>query len=126
MKNRFHFHRFDQLPPYVFAEVTGLMIEGRRAGEDVIDLGMGNPDLPTPVHIVEKIRDVAHNPRTHRYSSSRGIPHLRAAICERYARRHNVALDAERGAIALIGSKEGLARGATEPVAAGIQAISPG
>src|SRR5690606_30239126 len=109
MKNRFHFHRFDQLPPYVFAEVTGLMLEARRTGEDVIDLGMGNPDLPTPGHIVEKICDVARNPRTHRYSSSRGIPHLRAAICEWYARRHDVALDADREAIALIGSKEGLA-----------------
>ena len=109
MKKRFHFHRFDQLPPYVFAEVTGLMLEARRAGEDVIDLGMGNPDLPTPARIVEKIREVAHNPRTHRYSSSRGIPHLRAAICEWYARRHDVTLDAEREAIALIGSKEGLA-----------------
>ena len=109
MKNRFHFHRFDQLPPYVFAEVTALMLEARRAGEDIIDLGMGNPDLPTPGHIVDKIRDVAHNPRTHRYSSSKGIPHLRAAICEWYARRHDVSLDADREAIALIGSKEGLA-----------------
>jgi alanine-synthesizing transaminase len=109
MKSRFHFHRFDQLPPYVFAEVTGLMLEARRRGEDVIDLGMGNPDLPTPGHIVDKIREVAHNPRTHRYSSSRGIPQLRAAICEWYARRYAVSLDADREAIALIGSKEGLA-----------------
>ncbi|HEX6259344.1 MAG TPA: aminotransferase class I/II-fold pyridoxal phosphate-dependent enzyme [Woeseiaceae bacterium] len=109
MKNRFQFHRFDQLPPYVFAEVTGIMLAARRAGEDIIDLGMGNPDLPTPAHIVDKICEVAHNPRTHRYSSSRGIPNLRAAICEWYARRHGVALDAESEAIALIGSKEGLA-----------------
>jgi alanine-synthesizing transaminase len=109
MKNRFTFHRFDQLPPYVFAEVTGLMLAARRAGEDVIDLGMGNPDLPTPGHIVDKICGAATNPRTHRYSSSRGIPNLRAAICEWYARRHSVALDADREAIALIGSKEGLA-----------------
>jgi alanine-synthesizing transaminase len=109
MKSRFHFHRFDQLPPYVFAQVTELMLAARRAGEDVIDLGMGNPDLPTPAHIVDKIREVAQNPRTHRYSSSRGIPNLRAAICEWYARRHGVALDAEKEAIALIGSKEGLA-----------------
>lgn len=109
MKNRFKFHRFDQLPPYVFAEVTELMLAARRAGEDVIDLGMGNPDLPTPGHIVDKIRGAANNPRTHRYSSSQGIPNLRAAICEWYARRHAVALDANREAIALIGSKEGLA-----------------
>lgn len=109
MNNRFHFHRFDQLPPYVFAEVTGMMLAARRAGEDVVDLGMGNPDLPTPPHIVSKIREVAENPRTHRYSSSRGIPNLRTAICEWYARRYNVALDADDQAIALIGSKEGLA-----------------
>lgn len=109
MNNRFTFHRFDQLPPYVFAEVTALMLAARRAGEDVIDLGMGNPDLPTPAHIVEKICGAANNPRTHRYSSSRGIPNLRAAVCEWYARRHSVSLDADREAIALIGSKEGLA-----------------
>lgn len=109
MKKQFHFHRFDQLPPYVFAEVTGLMLAARRAGEDVVDLGMGNPDLPTPPHIVDKIREAAENPRTHRYSSSRGIPNLRAAICEWYARRYDVALDADDEAIALIGSKEGLA-----------------
>lgn len=109
MKSRFHFHRFDRLPPYVFAEVTALMLEARRAGRDVVDLGMGNPDLPTPPHIVRKIREVAENPRTHRYSSSRGIPNLRAAICEWYARRYDVDLDPDDEAIALIGSKEGLA-----------------
>ncbi|MGH8167854.1 MAG: aminotransferase class I/II-fold pyridoxal phosphate-dependent enzyme [Woeseiaceae bacterium] len=74
-----------------------------------MDLGMGNPDLPTPPHIVNKIREVAQNPRTHRYSSSRGIPHLRAAICEWYARRYAVDLNPDRESIALIGSKEGLA-----------------
>jgi len=109
MNGRFKFHRFDQLPPYVFAEVTELMLSRRRAGSDVIDLGMGNPDLPTPPHIVNKIREVAQNPRTHRYSSSRGIPNLRAAICEWYARRYAVDLDPDRESIALIGSKEGLA-----------------
>ena len=109
MKNQFHFHRFDQLPPYVFAEVTELMLAARRSGEDVIDLGMGNPDLPTPGHIVDKICEVSRNSRTHRYSSSRGIPNLRAAICEWYARRHRVTLDPNLEAIALIGSKEGLA-----------------
>ena len=109
MKSGFHFHRFDRLPPYVFAEVTALMLEARRAGRDVVDLGMGNPDLPTPPHIVDKIREVAENPRTHRYSSSRGIPNLRAAICDWYARRYDVDLDPDNEAIALIGSKEGLA-----------------
>jgi alanine-synthesizing transaminase len=105
----FDFHRLERLPPYVFAEVTELMLAARRAGRDVIDLGMGNPDLPTPAHVVDKIREAATNPRTHRYSSSRGIPNLRAAICEWYERRHGVTLDRDEEAIALIGSKEGLA-----------------
>lgn len=105
----FDFHRLERLPPYVFAEVTELMLAARRAGRDVVDLGMGNPDLPTPAHIVEKIREVAANTRTHRYSSSRGIPNLRAAICAWYERNYDVALDRDEEAIALIGSKEGLA-----------------
>jgi len=109
MTNQHEFHRFDQLPPYVFAQVTELMLAARRAGDDIIDLGMGNPDLPTPGRIVDKICEVAQNPRTHRYSSSRGIPHLRAAICEWYARNYAVSADPEKEAIALIGSKEGLA-----------------
>ncbi|HET6629174.1 MAG TPA: aminotransferase class I/II-fold pyridoxal phosphate-dependent enzyme [Woeseiaceae bacterium] len=109
MTDTFKFHRFEQLPPYVFAEVTELMLAARRAGEDVIDLGMGNPDLPTPPNIVEKICEVAEDPRTHRYSSSRGIRNLRRAICAWYTRNYDVRLDAEREAIALIGSKEGLA-----------------
>ncbi len=107
--NTFDFHRLERLPPYVFAQVTELMLAARRAGRDVVDLGMGNPDLPTPAHVVEKIREASSNPRTHRYSSSRGIPNLRAAICEWYARNYGVALDPEHEAIALIGSKEGLA-----------------
>ncbi|HZD52361.1 MAG TPA: aminotransferase class I/II-fold pyridoxal phosphate-dependent enzyme [Woeseiaceae bacterium] len=105
----FDFHRLERLPPYVFTEVTELMLAARRAGRDVVDLGMGNPDLPTPKHVVDKIREVSQNTRTHRYSSSRGIPNLRAAICEWYARHHGVALDPGRESIALIGSKEGLA-----------------
>lgn len=109
MTNRPKFHRFTRLPPYVFAQVTELMLAARRAGDDVIDLGMGNPDLPTPDRIVGKIREVAQNSRTHRYSSSRGIPNLRAAICEWYRRNYAVTLDADEQAIALIGSKEGLA-----------------
>lgn len=106
---RHDFHKLNRLPPYVFAEVISLMSAARRRGEDVIDLGMGNPDLPTPRHVVEKICEAAHNPRNHRYSASRGLPNLRAAITEWYARRHQVSLDPEREAIATIGSKEGLA-----------------
>ena len=109
MTNPFKFHRLEKLPPYVFAEVTELMLQARRAGKDVIDLGMGNPDLPTPTNIVDKIRETARNTRTHRYSSSRGIPKLRRAICEWYARNYQVPLDPETEAISLIGSKEGLA-----------------
>lgn len=109
MTGPFAFHRLEQLPPYVFAEVTELMLNARRAGKDVIDLGMGNPDLPTPDNVVAKIRETAANPRTHRYSSSRGIPKLRLAICEWYRRNHAIELDPATQAIALIGSKEGLA-----------------
>ncbi len=105
---RHDFHKLNRLPPYVFAEVIALMTAARRAGEDVIDLGMGNPDLPTPPHVIEKICEAAHNPRNHRYSASRGLPNLRAAISEWYKRRHDVDLDPEREAIAVIGAKEGL------------------
>jgi alanine-synthesizing transaminase len=106
---RHDFHKLNRLPPYVFAEVIALMSAARRRGEDVIDLGMGNPDLPTPTHVVDKICEAARNPRNHRYSASRGLPNLRAAITEWYQRRHGVALDPDREAIAVIGSKEGLA-----------------
>jgi len=102
------FHKLNRLPPYVLAEVTQLMRTARRAGRDIIDLGMGNPDLPTPEHVVEKICEAAHNPRNHRYSASRGIPNLRAAICEWYQRRHGVELDPDAEAVATIGAKEGL------------------
>ena len=105
---RHDFHKLNRLPPYVFAEVIALMTAARRAGEDVIDLGMGNPDLPTPPHVIEKICEAAHNPRNHRYSSSRGLPNLRAAISEWYKRRHDVDIDPEREAISVIGAKEGL------------------
>jgi alanine-synthesizing transaminase len=105
---RHDFSKLRRLPPYVLAEVTALRHAARRAGEDVIDLGMGNPDLPTPPHVVEKICEAAHNERNHRYSSSRGVPNLRAAACEWYERRHGVSLDPETEAIAVIGAKEGL------------------
>ncbi len=107
-KIRHDFNKLNRLPPYILAEVIDLMKTARRAGRDIIDLGMGNPDLPTPPHVVEKICEAARDPRNHRYSASRGIPNLRAAICEWYQRRHDVELDPETEAIATIGSKEGL------------------
>jgi alanine-synthesizing transaminase len=105
---RHDFNKLNRLPPYVLAEVIELMKTARRAGEDIIDLGMGNPDLPTPPHVIEKICEAARDPRNHRYSASRGIPNLRAAITEWYQRRHAVELDPEHEAIAVIGAKEGL------------------
>ena len=102
------FARIQRLPPYVFAVVVELKSKLRHAGEDIIDLGMGNPDLPTPKHIVDKLVEAARNPRNHRYSLSRGIPKLRLAICNWYKRKYNVDLDPETESIATIGAKEGL------------------
>jgi len=104
-----HFRRIERLPPYVFAEVDRLKAEARARGEDIIDFGMGNPERPTPGHIVEKLVEVARRDNTHRYSASRGIPRLRRAICRWYAERYAVELDPEGEAIVTIGSKEGLA-----------------
>ncbi len=101
--------RVGALPPYVFAAINDLKLELRRAGEDVVDLGFGNPDLPSPPVAVEKLREAVENPRNHRYSSSRGIPNLRRAICDLYARRFGVELDPETQALTTIGAKEGLA-----------------
>src|SRR5919201_3733887 len=101
--------RVGTLPPYVFAAINDLKLELRRAGEDVVDLGFGNPDLPSPEVAVEKLREAVLNPRNHRYSASRGIPNLRRAVCELYARRFGVELDPERQALTTIGAKEGLA-----------------
>ncbi len=103
------FLRIKRLPPYVFAIVNDLKYKARRRGEDIIDLGMGNPDVPTPPHIIQKLVDAAQNPRNHRYSSSRGIPKLREAVCSWYKRKFEVDLDPEREAIATIGAKEGIA-----------------
>lgn len=102
------FPRIKRLPPYVLAVVTDLKAKLRRAGEDIIDLGMGNPDLPTPKHIVDKLIEAAKNPKNHRYSVSRGIPKLRLAICNWYKRKYDVDLDPDTEAIATIGAKEGL------------------
>jgi alanine-synthesizing transaminase len=103
------FERIKRLPPYVFSIVTDLKMKARRAGEDIIDLGMGNPDLPTPPHIVNKLIEAAQKPQNHRYSASKGIFQLRLAICEWYKRRYDVDLDPETEAIVTIGSKEGIA-----------------
>ena len=103
------FHRIKRLPPYVFAEVNSMKALARANGEDIIDFGMGNPDLPTPEHIVDKLSETVRNPKTHRYSNSRGIPGLRRALSNYYQRRFNVSLDPEKEAIVTIGSKEGLA-----------------
>jgi alanine-synthesizing transaminase len=103
------FRRIPDLPPYVFAAVDELKRELRRAGEDVIDLGFGNPDLASPSVVVDKLAEAARIPRNHRYSSSRGIPRLRLAICERYEQLWGVRLDPETQAVTTIGAKEGLA-----------------
>ena len=102
------FRRVDALPPYAFAEVERLKLELRRAGRDVIDLGFGNPDVPPPEVAVEKLREAALIPRNHRYSSSRGLPNLRAAVCELYRDRYGVELDPETEATLALGAKEGL------------------
>ncbi len=103
------FHRIRRLPPYVFAEVNQAKARARAAGEDIIDLGMGNPDGPTPPHIVAKLVEAVQDPRTHRYSTSKGIPGLRRALAGYYYRRFGVGLDPENEIIATLGSKEGLA-----------------
>jgi alanine-synthesizing transaminase len=101
--------RISDLPPYAFAEIDRLKLELRRAGDDVVDLGFGNPDIASPRIAVEKLAEAASKSRNHRYSASRGIPKLREAICDLYSRRFGVELDADREAITTIGAKEGLA-----------------
>src|SRR5712671_2047930 len=103
------FRRIHELSPYVFATVDALKRELRQDGRDVIDLGFGNPDIPSPAVAVEKLSEAALRPVNHRYSASRGLPNLRAAICERYASHFGVELDPERHAVTTIGAKEGLA-----------------
>ncbi|NMJ43784.1 LL-diaminopimelate aminotransferase [Roseomonas sp. JC162] len=103
------FHRIRRLPPYVFAEVNAAKAKARAAAEDIVDLGMGNPDSPTPPHIVAKLIEAVQDPRTHRYSQSKGIPGLRKALAGYYARRFGVKLDPETEVVATLGSKEGLA-----------------
>lgn len=102
------FLRIKRLPPYVLGLVDELKHQARRRGEDIIDLGMGNPDTPTPKPIVDKLREAANNPRNHRYSASRGIYKLRLAICDWYKRRYHVELNPDTEAVVTIGSKEGI------------------
>jgi alanine-synthesizing transaminase len=102
------FGRIKRLPPYVFSIVNTMKIDARRRGEDIIDLGMGNPDQATPQHIVDKLIKAAQNPKNHRYSASKGITKLRTAICDWYKRRYDVGLDPETETVVTIGSKEGL------------------
>ena len=119
------FARIKRLPPYVFNIVNELKATARARGEDIIDFGMGNPDQPTPKHIVDKLVEAAQRPDTHRYSLSRGIPRLRKAICDWYGRRYDVDLDYDRHAIVTIGSKEGLAHLALATMGPGDAVLVP-
>jgi len=119
------FSRIQRLPPYVFNIVNELKAKARKRGEDIIDFGMGNPDQPTPKHIVDKLVEAAQRGDTHRYSVSRGIPRLRRAICNWYQRRFGVDLDMDTEAIVTIGSKEGLAHLALATVDRGDAVLVP-
>ncbi len=119
------FHKTRRLPPYVFEQVNRLKAKARAAGQDIIDLGMGNPDLPTPKHIVEKLTEVVQDPRSHRYSASKGIQGLRKAQAGYYARRFGVKLDPETQVVATLGSKEGFANMAQAITAPGDVVLSP-
>lgn len=119
------FYRINRLPPYVFNIVGDLKKAARARGEDIIDFGMGNPDQPTPSHIVEKLTETIQRGDTHRYSQSKGIPRLRKAICDWYQQRYEVALDAETEAIVTIGSKEGLAHLAMATMGPGDTVLVP-
>ena len=119
------FHRIRRLPPYVFAEVNAMKAAARGRGRDIIDLGMGNPDQPTPAHIVEKLVETVRNGRTHRSSTSRGITGLRRALARYYDRRFGVGLDPESEVCVTLGSKEGLANLAQAITAPGDTILTP-
>ena len=119
------FHKIRRLPPYVFEQVNRNAAALRASGADIIDLGMGNPDLPTPPHIVEKLVETARKPKTNRYSSSKGIPGLRRALANYYKRRFGVTLDPDREVVATMGSKEGFANLAQALAAPGDVILSP-
>lgn len=119
------FYRIKLLPPYVFEEVNALKSSLRGQGRDIIDLGMGNPDMPTPPHIVDKLVETARNPKAHRYSVSRGVIGLRRAMARYYERRFNVRLEPETEIVATLGSKEGFANLAQAITAPGDVILSP-
>jgi len=119
------FARIKRLPPYLFATLDKMKLEARRAGEDIIDFGMGNPDHASPPHVVEKLIEAAGKPQNHRYSTSRGIYKLRLAICDWYKRRFGVELDPDSEAVVTIGSKEGLSHLALAMLGPGDVAVCP-
>jgi alanine-synthesizing transaminase len=119
------FRRINGLPPYVFATINDLKLETRRAGRDVVDLGFGNPDLPSPDVAVEKLAEAARNPKNHRYSASRGIPKLRQAISNRYLQKFGVEIDPDTEVVTTIGAKEGLSHLMWVLVAPGDTALVP-
>jgi alanine-synthesizing transaminase len=119
------FHRIRRLPPYVFEQVNRAKAAARNAGADIIDLGMGNPDLPAPAHVVEKLKEVVGKPRTDRYSASRGIPGLRRAQAGYYGRRFGVKLNHDTQVVATLGSKEGFANVAQAIIAPGDVVLVP-
>src|SRR5437660_2173536 len=119
------FHRIRRLPPYVFEEVNRAKSAAHNSGADIIDLGMGNPDLPAPAHVVDKLKDTVGKPRTDRYSSSRGIPGLRRAQAAYYQRRFGVKLNPETQIVTTLGSKEGFANVAQAITAPGDVVLVP-
>ncbi|MDR2455396.1 MAG: aminotransferase class I/II-fold pyridoxal phosphate-dependent enzyme, partial [Deltaproteobacteria bacterium] len=121
----FEFQRMNRLPPYVFAQVNEFKMAARRSGEDIIDLGMGNPDLGTPRHIVDKLIEAAGKDTNHRYSASKGITKLRHAIRDWYRRRYDVDIDADTEAVVSIGVKEGLAHLTLATITPGEVVLAP-
>src|SRR6201994_4078389 len=119
------FHRIRRLPPYVFEQVNRAKAAARNAGADIIDLGMGNPDLPAPPHVIEKMKEVIGKPRTDRYSASKGIPGLRRAQAAYYARRFGVKLNPDTQVVTTLGSKEGFANVAQAITAPGDVVLVP-
>ena len=119
------FEKIDRIPPYTLAIVNQLKLAARRAGKDVIDLGFGNPDMATPPHIVDKLVEVAHDPRNHRYSASGGLPNLKRAISTWYKRNHGLELDPKEETIATIGAKEGLSHFVLAAISRGDTVIVP-
>src|SRR3569623_1838140 len=119
------FYRIKRLPPYIIAEVNGMRAAARAKGEDIIDLGMGNPDLPPPPHVIEKLCEVASKPAAHGYSATKGLPGLRRAQANYYGRRFGVEVEPEAEVVVTMGSKEGLASLATASTAPGDVVLAP-